>query len=64
MRTTNTNLFETISNDQMQQMVKEVKETVATGLVQDQNRPSFSAAELWKIQKNRRQPVQRRVMFY
>jgi hypothetical protein len=62
MRTDNTNLFASISNDHINQLVKEVKETVATD-VNLENSKTFSAADLWKIQKNRRMRVQRRFVF-
>ena len=60
MRTENTNLFASISNDHINQLVKEVKETVATDAHQDNGKNTFSAADLWRIQKNRRMRVQRR----
>jgi hypothetical protein len=62
MRTDNTNLFASISNDQINQLVKEVKETVATD-ANLENGKTFSAADLWRIQKNRRMRVQRRLIF-
>ncbi len=61
---TNNNLFATISNNQMTQLVKEVKETVATEVQVNNNKTVFSAADLWRIQNSRRTRVQRRVMFY
>lgn len=63
MRTDNNSLFAAISNDQMNQLVKEVKETVATELQVNNGKAVFSAADLWKIQNNRRPRVQRRTMF-
>jgi hypothetical protein len=62
MRTDNTNLFASISNDHINQLVKEVKETVATD-ANLENAKTFSAADLWRIQKNRRMRVQRRLIF-
>jgi len=61
MRTENTNLFASISNDHMNQMVKEVKETVAVN--HENMKTIFSTADLWRIQKNRRVRVQRRGIF-
>ncbi len=63
MRTETNNLFATISNDHLNQMVKEVKETVATDANQDNGKNIFSTADLWRIQKNRRARVQRRMIF-
>lgn len=62
MRTDNTNLFASISNDHINQLVKEVKETVATDVNQE-NSKTFSTADLWRIQKNRRMRIQRRLIF-
>jgi hypothetical protein len=63
MRTDNTTLFAEISNDHINQMVKEVKETVASEHQQENGRNIFSTADLWRIQKNRRMRVQRRMIF-
>ncbi|MCE3281480.1 MAG: hypothetical protein K0Q66_217 [Chitinophagaceae bacterium] len=62
MRTDNTNLLAGISNDEINELTKEVKETVASAHHQDNSR-NFSAAELWRIQKNQRMRVQRRMIF-
>lgn len=62
MRTDNNNLLASISSDHMNQMVKEVKETVATG-INGSDKQVFSAAELWRIQNTRRMRVQRRSIF-
>jgi len=64
MRTDNTTLFASISNNHMNQLVKEVKETVATDVNMNSGKSVFSAADLWRIQNNRRVRVQRRVLFY
>jgi len=64
MRTDNNNLFASISNDQMSQLVKEVKETVATDVQVNGGKSVFSAADLWRIQNNRRMRVQRRGLFW
>lgn len=63
MRTDNNNLFATISNDQMNELVKEVKETVASDAQVNGGKSVFSAADLWRIQNNRRMRVQRRGLF-
>jgi len=62
MRTETNTLFASISNDQINQMVKEVKETVATD-INIENGKTFSTADLWRIQKSRRMRVQRRLIF-
>jgi hypothetical protein len=38
----------------MKNLVKEVKETVASGLNQDNSKNIFAAADLWNIQRTRR----------
>lgn len=63
MRTENTNLFVSISNEHMNQMVKEVKETVATEINPGTIKTVFSAADLWRIQNSRKVRVQRRGLF-
>ncbi|HEX6916247.1 MAG TPA: hypothetical protein VF145_13450 [Chitinophagaceae bacterium] len=63
MRTETTTLFAFISNDHLNQLVKEVKETVAGEMNQEPGKAVFSSADLWRIQKNRRMRVQRRVIF-
>ncbi len=54
MRTENTNLFDKISNDHMNNLVKEVTETVAIEMNNDNSKNIFSAANLWNIQKMRK----------
>ena len=63
MRTESTNLFAEISNSHMNQLVKEVKETVATNATEENSKHVFSAADLWNIQKMRRTRAGRRMMF-
>lgn len=47
-----------IEANELKQLVSEVKETVATGIVQVKNvktsSPAFGAIDLWKIQRNAR----------
>jgi hypothetical protein len=62
MRTDNNNLLASLSNDHINNLVKEVKETVATDATLE-NSKTFSAADLWRIQKNTRMRVQRRLIF-
>ena len=59
MKTQTTNLFSQLSNTEMENLMAEVKETLATGYTQKKNKV-FSAAELWNIQRQRRSFVQRR----
>jgi hypothetical protein len=48
---TQTNLFQEISKTAMNTLTSQVKETVAIGYTIDK---SFSAAELWNIQRQRK----------
>jgi hypothetical protein len=60
MRTDNTNLFAQISNGHLNQLVKGVKETVASETNMENSKPVFAAADLWNIQRMRRTRIQRR----
>ena len=59
MKTTSTNLFNQISKTAVENLTLEVKETLDMGYVQNKSK-TFSAAELWNIQRQRRTFVQRR----
>ena len=61
MRTDNNNLFAEISNSHLNNMVKEVKETVASGIGHENSKTIFSAADLWNIQRMRRTRIARRL---
>ncbi|HPH22357.1 MAG TPA: hypothetical protein PLW32_00630 [Chitinophagaceae bacterium] len=59
MKISNNKFLNQLSNSEMVSLTKQVKETVATN-VQGLNKV-FSAADLWKIQSNRRVRVTRRM---
>ena len=59
MKTQSANLFNQISKTQVENLTMEVKETLAVGYNQNQSK-SFSAAELWNIQRQRKSINQRR----
>ncbi len=59
MKSQSTNLFNQISKTQVENLTMEVKETLAVGYNQNQSK-SFSAAELWNIQRQRKSINQRR----
>jgi len=63
MKTQLTNLFSQISKSQVAKLTVEVKETLALGFKQDQTK-TFSAAELWNIQRQRKSFTQRRRFAY
>jgi hypothetical protein len=51
MNTQNINLFKEIRKDEKEKMSTQVNETVA---VSHQHEKSFTAADLWNIQRNKR----------
>lgn len=59
MKTQSTNLFNQISKTQVENLTMEVKETLALGYSHTQSK-TFSAAELWNIQRQRKSLNQRR----
>ncbi len=59
MKMQSTNLFSQISKTQVENLTMEVKETLAMGYNHNQSK-TFSAAELWNIQRQRKSLNQRR----
>ncbi|MFY8003777.1 MAG: hypothetical protein ACOVNR_03010 [Chitinophagaceae bacterium] len=59
MKTVN-NLFQAISNKQMENLTQVVNETLAVSKNQ-QPATTFSAADLWKIQRDRKIRIGRRM---
>lgn len=59
MKTQSTNLFSQISKETVKNLTTEVKETLAFGYNNSQSK-TFSAAELWNIQRQRRSLGSRR----
>ncbi|MEO7530117.1 MAG: hypothetical protein ABIS69_01860 [Sediminibacterium sp.] len=56
-----------IEQNQLKQLVSEVKETVATGIVQVNNKrksvtPSFGVVDLWNIRRGARTMASRRTI--
>ena len=54
-----TNLFNQISKTQVENLTMEIKETLALGYNHNKAK-TFSAAELWNIQRQRKNITQRR----
>jgi hypothetical protein len=63
MKTQLTNLFNQISKTQVENLTMEVKETLAMSYSHNQSK-TFSAAELWNIQRQRKSLNTRRGFAY
>ena len=63
MKTQLTNLFSQISKTQVENLAIQVKETLAMGYNHNQSK-TFSAAELWNIQRQRKSINPRRRFAY
>ncbi len=63
MKMQSTNLFSQINKTQVENLTMEVKETLAMGYNHNQSK-TFSAAELWNIQRQRKSLNQRRGFVY
>lgn len=62
MKKQSDNLFETISSEQLTSLKSVVNETIVTGLNQANNK-TFTAADLWNIQRQGKSCMQRRHSF-
>jgi hypothetical protein len=62
MKTQSTNFFQTLGKTQLENLVKEVKETVATNVTTINAQPAFGKADLWNLERNRRNRVTRRYL--
>lgn len=62
-QSTNTkNLLETLTNNEIKNLTIELRETIARGFKQEKRR-IFSAADLWNIQRRKRNLSDRRIYF-
>ena len=59
MNTTTSNLFKAISKTETKELTTIVKETLASGVTQTQEK-HFTAADLWNIQRQKRSILQRK----
>ncbi len=57
MKTQNTNFLQPLGKTELNNLVKEVKETVATNVPVINQQPAFTAADLWNLERNRRSRV-------
>jgi len=62
MKTQSSNLFNQLSKEEVENLTMETKETLATDHCQINK--TFSAAELWNIQRQRKSINQRRRFVY
>ena len=60
MKTQDNNFFQALGQTQLENLVKEVKETVATNLNGINNKPTFGVVDLWNIERAKRNRVVRR----
>ena len=60
MKTQNTNFLQQLGQEQLNNLVKEVKETVATTMSLQNNKNVFGAVDYYKIQRSRRNRIVRR----
>ena len=52
-----------LEQEELNKLVSEVKETIATDIKHTENKNNFSAADLWNIQKSRKAYQGRRTLW-
>jgi hypothetical protein len=60
MKTQNTNFLQTLGKTELKNLVKEVKETVATNVAHLNQKTAFGVVDLWNLERNRRSRIARR----
>ncbi|MEO7530584.1 MAG: hypothetical protein ABIS69_04205 [Sediminibacterium sp.] len=60
MKTQNNNFFQTLGQTQLENLVKEVKETVATNVPTINQKNAFGVVDLWNLERTRRNRIARR----
>ena len=60
MKTQNTNFFQALGQTQLENLVKEVKETVAVNVAQVNPKNAFGVVDLWNLERTRRTRAARR----
>lgn len=60
MKTQNTNFLQVLGKIQLENLVKEVKETVATNVAHLNQKTAFGVVDLWNLERNRRSRITRR----
>ena len=62
MKTQNTTFFQTLGKTQLDNLVKEVKETVAVNMPAINHKTTFGAVDLWNLERTRRNRMVRRYL--
>lgn len=60
MKTQNNFFFQALGENQLNNLVKEVKETVATNVAQVNSKSSFGMVDLWNLERSRKTRIVRR----
>lgn len=64
MKTQNNFFFQALDENQLNNLVKEVKETVATHVAQVTPKTAFGVVDLWNMERSRRTRIVRRHLAY
>lgn len=60
MKTENKIFFQELGKSQIENLVKEVKETMATDMPLINNKTAFTLVDLWNLERNRKKRIVRR----
>lgn len=60
MKTDNRTFFQSLGKTQLDNLVKEVKETMATNMPAVNHKTAFSVVDLWNLERNRKNRIIRR----
>lgn len=63
MKSDTSGMGTTIENDQLKELLKETKESVATDVKQEESNRSFGSIDLWNLQKRQRTSIEMRRWF-
>lgn len=64
MKTQNNFFFQALGENQLNNLVKEVKETVATNVAQVNQKTAFGVVDLWNMERSRKTRIVRRHLAY
>ncbi len=54
MKTQTTTFFQNLGKSQLDSLVKEVKETIATGIPNIRHKTAFGVVDLWNLERSRK----------